>query len=86
MDNDDEHYLKTLEGLRKLVTEIQSKGLFSDNEELPEVQTEHLKLLMAPFYEADVLFRVMDNRMERVKLAHVFYLEYLRLMHHYGVL
>jgi hypothetical protein len=41
---------------------------------------------MAPFYEADVLFRVMDKRDERVKMAHVFYLEYLRLLHHYGVL
>ena len=78
--------MKTLEGLRNLVTEIQKKSLFSDNEELNEVSTEHLKLLMAPFYEADVLFRVMDKRAERVKMAHVFYLEYLRLLHHYGVL
>ena len=45
-----------------------------------------MKLLMAPFYEADVLFRIMDKRAERVKLAHVFYLEYLRLLDHYGVL
>ena len=86
VDCDDEHYLKTLEGLRNLVTEIQKKSLFSDNEELVEVSTEHIKLLMAPFYEADVLFRVMDKRAERVKMAHVFYLEYLRLLHHYGVL
>jgi len=41
---------------------------------------------MAPFYQADVLFRIMDNRAERVKLAHVFWLEYLRLLNHYGVL
>ena len=60
--------------------------MFSPNEELKEVVTEHLKLLMAPYYEADVLFRIMDKRMERVKLAHVFYIEYLRLLQHYGVL
>ena len=41
---------------------------------------------MAPYYEADVLFRIMDNRFERVKLAHVFYIEYLRLLNHYAVL
>ena len=60
--------------------------MFSENEELSEVATEQMKLLMAPFYEADVLFRIMDKRAERVKLAHVFYLEYLRLLDHYGVL
>ena len=41
---------------------------------------------MAPYYEADVLFRIMDKRLDRVKLAHVFYIEYLRLLNHYGVL
>ena len=60
--------------------------MFSENEELSELATEHMKLLMAPYYEADVLFRIMDKRAERVKLAHVFYLEYLRLLDHYGVL
>jgi len=60
--------------------------MFSENEQLKEVATEHVKLLMAPFYEAEVLFRIMDKRAERVKLAHVFYLEYLRLLNHYGVL
>lgn len=38
---------------------------------------------MAPYYQADLLFRIMDNRAERVKLAQVFYIEYLRLLHHY---
>ena len=60
--------------------------MFSPNEELKEIATENLKLLMAPYYEADVLFRIMDKRAERVKLAHVFYIEYLRLLQHYGVL
>lgn len=60
--------------------------MFSPNEEIKEIQTEHVKLLMAPYYEADVLFRIMDKRHERVKMAHVFYIEYLRLLNHYGVL
>jgi len=53
---------------------------------LNEVPTENLKLLMAPFYEADVLFRIMDKRHEKVQMANVFYIEYLRLLNHYGVL
>ena len=50
------------------------------------METDNLKLLMAPFYEADVLFRIMDNRFEKVEMANVFYIEYLRLLNHYGVL
>lgn len=69
-----------------LVVDIQRIGFFSPNEELSELATENLKLIMAPFYTADVLFRIMENRLERVKLAHVFYLEYLKLLNHYGVL
>ena len=42
--------------------------------------------MMAPFYEADVLYRIMDNRLENVLMAHVFYIEYLRLLAHYDVL
>ena len=41
---------------------------------------------MAPYYQADLLFRIMDKRDERVKLAHVFFIEYLRLLNHYEVL
>lgn len=48
--------------------------------------TENLKLMMAPYYQADLLFRIMDQRGERVKMAQVFYIEYLRLLNHYGVL
>lgn len=83
---EEKNYLATLEGIRKLVIKIQGESLFSINETLDELPTENLKLLMAPFYQADLLYRIMDNRGERIKLAHIFYLEYLRLLSHYGVL
>ena len=86
VNNEDKHYLKTLEELRKLICEIQRQSIFSDNEELKEVDTNYLKLMMAPYYQADVLFRIMEDRGERVKLAQVFYIEYLRLLNHYDVL
>lgn len=41
---------------------------------------------MVPYYEADTLQRIMDNRQERLKLAQTFYVEYLKLMNHYGML
>lgn len=86
VNNDDEHYKKTLDGLRKIVSEIQKQSLFSPNETIKEVQTEHLKLLMAPYYQAVVLGRIMEDRMERVKMSQVFFIEYLRMLDHYEVL
>jgi len=41
---------------------------------------------MIPYYEADTLFRIMENRLDRVREAQHFYLEYLKLMNHYGLL
>lgn len=69
-----------------MVVEIQREGLFSDNEEIKELETDHLRLLLVPYYEADVLYRVMANRRDKVKLSQTFYLEYLKLMSHYGML
>lgn len=60
--------------------------MFSDNEEIKEIETDNIRLLLTPYYEADVLNRIMDNRLERVKLSQTFYLEYLKLMNHYGML
>ena len=86
VNNEDKFYIKTLNEVRQLVNDIQRMGLFSPNEEIKEIATENLKLIMAPYYQADTLFRIMDQRGERVKMAHVFYLEYLKLLNHYGVL
>ena len=41
---------------------------------------------MAPFYVGDTLFRIVENRADNVKMAHVFYLEYLGMLEHYGAL
>ena len=86
VDCSEENFIKTLEELRQLISQIQKMSIFSPNEEIKEIHTENLKLLMAPYYQADLLFRIMDNRAERVKLAHIFYIEYLGLLNHYGVL
>lgn len=51
-----------------------------------EIQTEHLKMLMVPYLEAEVLFRSMTDRTDAVRKAHTYFLEYLKLMNHYNIL
>ena len=83
---DEEHFLKTIDGFKSLVEEVQRQNIFSANEELRDIHTEHIKMLMVPFYEAETLLRIMDKRDERVKTAHTYYLEYLKLMDHYEMM
>ena len=86
IDCEQDHFKETLEGFSTLVERIQKESVFSANEELREIPTENLKLLMIPYYQADVLLRIMENRHENVKLGHTYYLEYLKLMNHYNLL
>lgn len=86
VDCNEQHFNETLEGLNDLVERIQNESVFSSNEALSDIHTEHLKLLMIPFYQADVLMRLMTNRDESVKKGHTYYLEYLKLMNHYNLL
>ncbi len=40
---EDKFYLETLEKLRRLVVSIQREHLFSDNEKIKEIETDHLR-------------------------------------------
>ena len=51
-DNSEPHYTRTIEGLQSLVVRIQQESIFSANEMVGEIQTEHLKMLMVPYLEA----------------------------------
>ena len=62
------------------------ESIFSSNEEFSEIHTENIKLLMIPYYQAEVLLRIMENRDKNVQKGHVYYLEYLKLMNHYRLL
>lgn len=77
------HYAQTIEGIQKLTVKIQQQSIFSANETISEIQTEHLKMLMVPYLEAEVLFRTMTDRPACVRKAHTYYLEFLKLMNHY---
>ena len=65
---------------------IQRENIFSANETISDIQTEHLKMLMVPYLEAEVLFRTMTDRASCVRKAHAFFLEFLKLMNHYNLL
>lgn len=60
--------------------------MFSENESIKEIDTDNLRLLLIPFYEAEVNYLVMENRDKRVKLAQTIFIEYLKLMNHYELL
>ena len=81
-----EHFKETLEKLNKLVESIQKDSIFSSNETFSEIHTENIKLLMIPYYQAEILLRIMENREQNVQKGHVYYLEYLKLMNHYHLL
>ena len=86
VDCNEEAFSQTLKGFEDLVKRVQQDSLFSKNETLKDIDTHHLKLLMVPVLEADVLYRMMDERHERVRQSHVYYLEFLKLMKHYELL
>ena len=62
IDANEKNYLLALELLRKLVKRIQQEGIFSKNESLQEIDTDYLKFLLVPFYEADTQCRIMEKR------------------------
>jgi len=86
INRDQQNFLATLANLDKLIEQIQRESLFSSNEELRDIATENLKLLMIPYLQAEVLMLIMENRYERVLKAHTYYLDYLKLMKHYCLL
>ena len=43
-------------------------------------------MLMVPYLEAEVLFRTMTERADCVRKAHIYFLEFLKLMNHYELL
>ncbi len=86
IDCGEENFAKTLQDFELLVKRVQQESVFSKNETLKDIDTKHLKLLLIPCLEADVLYRMMEDRTEKVRQCHVYYLEFLKLMKHYLLL
>ena len=86
INNEDKYFLECLELCEDLVKLIQHENLFSPNEEISDIDPKHLKFLLLPYYQAETLFRLMDDRKKRVQSAKQFYDEFLKLMNHYELL
>jgi hypothetical protein len=57
--------------------------LFSPNEDISDIDPQHLKYLLLPYYQAETMFRLMDERKKRIQVAKNFYDEFLKLMDYY---
>lgn len=83
VNNEDQYFIKCLDLCEQLVKDIQRENLFSPNEEIADIDPRNLKYLLVPYYQAETLFRLMDDRKKRIQSAKKFFDEFLKLMDHY---
>ena len=57
--------------------------MFSPNEEITDIDPQHLKYLLLPYYQAETMFRLMQDRKKSIQTSKKFYDEFLKLMDHY---
>lgn len=67
IDCGEENFAKTLKDFEFLVKRVQQDSVFSKNETLKDIDTKQMKLLLIPCLEADVLYRMMEDRPEKVR-------------------
>jgi len=84
--NEDKYFLECLKMFEELVQAIQRENLFSPNEEINDIDPKHLKYLLVPYYQAETLFRLMDDRKKRIQSSKNFYDEFMKLVDHYELL
>lgn len=84
--NEAQYHNEAFESLQKIVKQIQSNNIFSPNEEITDIDPQHLPYLLIPYYQADTLFRFMEDRKAKVLLSKDFYIQFLKLMEHYELL
>ncbi|KAK8797390.1 hypothetical protein WA158_004598 [Blastocystis sp. Blastoise] len=76
--------LKTL--LYKLSDKIRRERLFSDNEDISEIDTEDFKYLMVGYYMGDIMQKGMDNRLNNLKSGLVYLDSFLHVLDSYKIL
>ena len=69
--------LKMFDELVYYMKEVQSQSLFSDNEDFEELQTESIKYMSIPYYQAELLLMIGDDRKKHINLSVLFYDEFL---------
>ena len=61
-------------------------NIFSDNEDIDDVEVDHLKYIMIPFVIAKLCFSTNENRLSALERGKKMYISYLNLVDHYGLL
>lgn len=78
-----EETLKMFDELVYYMKEVQSQSLFSDNEDFEELQTESIKYMSIPYYQAELLLMIGDDRKKHINLSVLFYDEFFKLLSNY---
>ena len=78
--------MKAVESLEKTTFMVSEIGLFSDNEVVDELPTSSLKFLLLPYLLGTlVLKRLNIPRTETLKLAKIYYLDFLKRCKEYDL-
>lgn len=85
-NNEDNFFVETLKECEELVKDIQRDFLFSPNEEITDIDPRNLKLLLLPYYQAETMYRMMNDRKKGIQTSKRFYDEFMKLMDHYALL
>lgn len=70
----------TLDQLLKIFENVAKLGIFSINEEFNEINTEDLKFLLIPYYQAELIQRFNENRLDKLNFAYKFYEEFFKIL------
>ena len=72
--------------LALLFKDVAKEHIFSANEEFPDIKTEDIKYLLIPYYQAELIQKFMDSRLDKIKLAFKFYDEFFKILELYRYL
>lgn len=87
---DIQHRLKlTIDHLESLTRDVSTLGLFSDNESMEELPTSSLQFMLIPCYLGIAQHNLMTEplmREEQLKMAKVYYMDFLKRLYDYNVI
>lgn len=77
---------REFDNLVNIMKSVKENNYFSPNEQFSEINTENLRFLLVPFYQAELLFLLRDNRDKNLKIVLQFYDEYYKILKNYSFL
>ena len=77
------NHIKVLEQITLLVNKL---DLFSLNETLDDLQTSYLKFLLIPALLGYLTLKLIDDRLELIRLAKIYFIDYLTRLNSYKII